>query len=368
MSSIRLRNIVKRYGAAEAVRGIDLEVTPGEFVVLLGPSGCGKTTTLRMVAGLEDITEGDLFIGERHANLSAPKERGVAMVFQNYALYPHMSVRQNMEFALKPLRLDAAEVARRIEDTADILGLAELLERRPSQLSGGQRQRVAMGRAMVRTPQVFLFDEPLSNLDAKLRTQMRLEIRKLHNRLGATTLYVTHDQTEAMTLADRIVIMRDGHIEQVGSPEEIYAHPANVFVAGFIGSPPMNMIPVRMEGATWEADGFSLAPSPHVAGEFAEGRDLIVGVRPADVSVGAADAAGAVRARVEVVEYLGTTALLDARIGAHEMRIETPAAQRPQAGSDIGILFAESNPLHLFDAETGASLASDIATSKQEKE
>ena len=247
MSSIQLKNVIKRYGQVEVVHGVDLDIEEGEFVVLLGPSGCGKTTTLRMVAGLEDVSDGELSIGGAVVNDVAPKNRGVAMVFQNYALYPHMTVRKNMEFALRPMKLDASEVERRIADTAEILGLGDLLERRPSQLSGGQRQRVAMGRAMVRTPDVFLFDEPLSNLDAKLRTQVRWEIGKLHKRLGTTVLYVTHDQVEAMTLADKIVIMRDGYIEQVGSPEEVFAHPRNTFVATFIGSPAMNMIPAVVD-------------------------------------------------------------------------------------------------------------------------
>ena len=356
MSAITLRSIVKRYGAVEVVHGIDLEVEEGEFVVLLGPSGCGKTTTLRMVAGLEDVSDGELTIGGRVVNDVAPKDRGVAMVFQNYALYPHMTVRQNMEFALKPLGLPGAEVARRIDETAGILGLGELLHRKPAQLSGGQRQRVAMGRAMVRTPKVFLFDEPLSNLDAKLRTQVRLEIAKLHARLGTTVLYVTHDQVEAMTLADKIVIMRDGHIEQVGTPEEVYAHPNSTFVATFIGSPAMNMIPARVEGDLLRAEGFALAVPPRFAGRLAEGQAVTIGIRPVGLALGRPDVPGTVRARVEVTEFLGNAALVDLRLGRHDLIAEVPAEGRPDPGAEVGVTFAP-DAIHLFDAQTGATLS-----------
>ncbi len=355
MSSIQLRNVTKRYGQTEVVHEIDLDIAEREFVVLLGPSGCGKTTTLRMVAGLEDVSDGELSIGGRVVNDVAPKDRGVAMVFQNYALYPHMSVRQNMEFALRPLKLDKSEVNRRITDTADILGLGDLLERRPAQLSGGQRQRVAMGRAMVRTPGVFLFDEPLSNLDAKLRTQVRWEIAKLHKRLDSTILYVTHDQVEAMTLADRIVIMRDGYIEQTGTPEEVYAHPRNAFVATFIGSPAMNMVPATVREGQLAGDHVNLPVPGRLADRVAEGQRVTIGIRPPDVSLVDEGTAGALAATVEVTEYLGNEALLDIRIGSHEMIAEVPASRRPAEDSRVFVRF-NSDAIRIFDAETGESV------------
>ncbi|MBO9475287.1 sn-glycerol-3-phosphate ABC transporter ATP-binding protein UgpC [Shimia sp. R10_1] len=356
MSAITLRNVIKRYGAVEVVHGIDLDVEEGEFVVLLGPSGCGKTTTLRMVAGLEDVSDGDLSIGGARVNEVAPKDRGVAMVFQNYALYPHMTVRQNMEFSLKPLSLPADEVARRVDEVASTLGLAELLSRRPAQLSGGQRQRVAMGRAMVRTPDVFLFDEPLSNLDAKLRTQVRLEIAKLHNRLGTTVLYVTHDQVEAMTLADKIVIMRDGHIEQVGTPEQVYSQPNNTFVATFIGSPPMNMIPARVRQGRLEADGLLLSVPDRFKGVLAEDQAVTIGIRPNGLSLAKDVDHNTAPARVEVTEYLGNEALLDLRAGPHELIAEVPALGRPAPGAEVTVHF-DPDALHLFDTASGDSLS-----------
>src|ERR671935_2375579 len=255
MAQVLLRNLNKKFDEVHAVKDVNLEIRDKEFVVLVGPSGCGKTTTLRMVAGLESITSGEVLINDKVVNDLAPMDRDIAMVFQNYALYPHMSVYDNMAFGLKMRKFDRADIARRVQEAAEILGIQELLRRKPRQLSGGQRQRVALGRAIVRHPQVFLFDEPLSNLDAKLRVQMRVELKKLHERLGTTAIYVTHDQVEAMTLGDRVVVMRDGWVQQVGDPLELYNEPANLFVAGFLGSPAMNFVTVQIS----EADGSLLA-------------------------------------------------------------------------------------------------------------
>ena len=247
MAQVAIRGVGKRFGGTTVIHGVDIDIEDGDFAVLVGPSGCGKTTLLRMIAGLEEISEGEILIGGRVVNRMAPKERDIAMVFQNYALYPHMSVRDNMSFSLRLANADKAEIDRRVARAADILGLGKLLDRYPRQLSGGQRQRVAMGRAIVRDPQVFLFDEPLSNLDAKLRVQMRTEIKELHQRLKTTSVYVTHDQIEAMTMADRIVVMHDGVVEQTGGPLDLYDHPVNTFVAGFIGSPAMNLLPGKAQ-------------------------------------------------------------------------------------------------------------------------
>lgn len=355
MSSIQLRAVTKRYGTVEVVHGIDLEIAEGEFVVLLGPSGCGKTTTLRMIAGLEDVSDGELSIGGNLVNSVAPKDRGVAMVFQNYALYPHMTVRQNMEFALRPLKLAKLESERRITETANLLGLAELLARRPAQLSGGQRQRVAMGRALVRTPEVFLFDEPLSNLDAKLRTQVRLEIGKLHKRLGTTIVYVTHDQVEAMTLAGKIVIMQDGYIEQIGSPQEVFTKPQNSFVASFIGSPAMNMVPATISEGKLIGDHVSVDIPDRFKCNLQAGENVVFGIRPSEISVvnDASDATA--KARVEVTEYLGNEALLDLRVGSQELIAEVPAGQCPPDDADIHIRF-NPDALHIFNADTGISV------------
>ncbi len=279
MSSIKLQNLTKRYADGfEAVKGIDLDVADGEFVILVGPSGCGKSTALRMIAGLEDITDGELLIGDEVVNEKAPKDRDIAMVFQNYALYPHMTVRDNMGFALKLAKTDQAEIDRKVNEAARVLDLTQHLERKPANLSGGQRQRVAMGRAIVRDPAVFLMDEPLSNLDAKLRVQTRSEVSRLQQRLGTTMIYVTHDQTEAMTLGDRVAVMRAGTIQQVASPKELYDHPVNLFVAGFIGSPAMNFFPADVKGGRVHLP-FGDVPLPAALGEVPEGR-VIAGVRP----------------------------------------------------------------------------------------
>lgn len=360
MSTVTLRKVKKSYGTTPIVHGIDLDIEKGEFVVLLGPSGCGKTTTLRMVAGLEDISDGEISIGGRVVNHVAPKDRKVAMVFQNYALYPHMTVRQNMEFALKPQKLAPSDAQSRVRRVSEMLGLHELLERRPAQLSGGQRQRVAMGRAMVRTPEVFLFDEPLSNLDAKLRTQVRLEIQKLHQRLGTTVIYVTHDQVEAMTLADKIVIMKEGHIAQAGTPKEVFAHPKNVFVATFIGSPAMNLVPMRAhssDGSIELASASARLTLPVRDGMRVQpGMEVLLGVRPNDVHLvtagGVPANASIFDARVEVTEYLGVEALLDLRLGEHEILAQVPAAEMPDIGSTVKLWF-DPQALHVFDALSG---------------
>src|SRR5215211_7966147 len=310
MAQVVIRSLNKKYDEVHAVKDVNLEIHDKEFVVLVGPSGCGKTTTLRMVAGLESITSGRILIDDQVVNDLAPMDRDIAMVFQNYALYPHMSVYDNMAFGLKMRKFDKSEIQQRVHQAAEILGIHEYLRRKPRQLSGGQRQRVALGRAIVRHPRVFLFDEPLSNLDAKLRVQMRVELKKLHERLGTTAIYVTHDQVEAMTLGDRVVVMRDGWVQQVGDPMELYNEPANRFVAGFIGSPAMNFAPVRIvaeKGGLWAiGDGISLevpAPMTNRLGPYA-GRDVTFGIRPEDLRiVSEADTvAQTLDAVVEVVE------------------------------------------------------------------
>jgi multiple sugar transport system ATP-binding protein len=313
MARVLMRSLNKKYDEVHAVIDVNLEIHDQEFVVLVGPSGCGKTTTLRMVAGLESITSGNISIDEKVVNALAPMDRDIAMVFQNYALYPHMSVYDNMAFGLKMRKFDKPEIARRVKEAAEILGIQELLRRKPRQLSGGQRQRVALGRAIVRHPQVFLFDEPLSNLDAKLRVQMRVELKKLHERLGTTAIYVTHDQVEAMTLGDRVVVMRDGRVQQVGDPMELYSTPANRFVAGFLGSPAMNFAGVRIaaqNGGLWaEREGIRIKiPQPIVPrlGDYA-GKEVTFGVRPEDMHIaGEGDPSDlSFDAAVEVVERLG---------------------------------------------------------------
>jgi multiple sugar transport system ATP-binding protein len=284
MATVALEKLVKRYGSVDAVRSIDLSIADREFVALVGPSGCGKSTTLRMIAGLEEISGGNIRIGGQIVNDLPPRARNISMVFQSYALYPHMSVRENMAFSLKIAKRPEAEIARRVKEASEILHLDELLERRPSQLSGGQRQRVAMGRAIVRKPEVFLFDEPLSNLDAKLRTQMRAEIKRLHARVPSTVVYVTHDQVEAMTLADRIVIMRDGRIEQAGTPEEVFHRPATRYVAGFIGSPAMNIVEADIDDDRFVLAGGDWLPMPQrFRNADIKGRRVALGLRPDDV-------------------------------------------------------------------------------------
>ncbi len=351
MATVELDGVVKRYGDVEVIHGVDLHIGDGEFLVLVGPSGCGKSTVLRMVAGLETISDGELRIGGKRVNDVHPRDRDVAMVFQSYALYPHMTVRDNMAFGLRVRKMPQAEIDQRVAGAAQLMELEPLLERLPKQLSGGQRQRVAMGRAIVRNPQVFLFDEPLSNLDAALRGRMRVELKKLHAELGTTMMYVTHDQVEAMTLADRIAVIHQGVLQQVGPPAELYDTPANVFVAGFIGAPQMNFLPARAEGQAATGDGFTL-PLPRETGG-----DVVAGVRPHDFSI--VDAAGAaVRATVEVVEPLGWESHLHARVGELEVLAQVPAEQTAGLGPGDAVgLAVEPAHVHLFDRKTEQALS-----------
>src|SRR5499433_1169186 len=324
MAQVVLKDLNKKYDEVHAVKDVNLTIRDKEFMVLVGPSGCGKTTTLRMVAGLEEITAGEIAIGDRVVNDLPPKDRDIAMMFQNYALYPYMSVYDNMAFGLKMRKFPKAEIAKRVQDAAEILGIHDLLKRKPRQLSGGQRQRVAVGRAIVRHPQVFLFDEPLSNLDAKLRVQMRVELKRLHERLETTAIYVTHDQVEAMTLGSRVVVMKDGWVQQVGEPLEIYTKPANKFVAGFIGSPSMNFISVTLteqSGTLYaEASGVKIKVPADRAARLAayKGQHIALGIRPEDLRLaGGGDPADATfDALVEVVEPLGSEILLDVKVGS----------------------------------------------------
>ncbi|MEP1934511.1 MAG: sn-glycerol-3-phosphate ABC transporter ATP-binding protein UgpC, partial [Roseibium sp.] len=327
MTEVTLSNVVKRYGKHQAVHGIDLGIADGEFVVLVGPSGCGKSTTLRMIAGLEDISGGEISIGGRVVNDLPPRERNISMVFQNYALYPHMTVRENLGFSLSIAKKPVAEIESAVRQAAEILGLDELMERKPAELSGGQRQRVAMGRAIVRHPDVFLFDEPLSNLDAKLRTQMRVEIKKLHQKVGNTIIYVTHDQVEAMTLADRIVLMRDGHIVQVGTPLELFNKPVDTFVATFIGSPPMNLINGTVMGAEviQLADGVSVPVPSSARGLVTDGQKVHFGFRadnlmPEGHSVQEEGEKASLDLSVTLTEPLGTETLLFTEIAGTEVQ------------------------------------------------
>ncbi|MGF1562693.1 MAG: ABC transporter ATP-binding protein [Geminicoccaceae bacterium] len=356
MASVDLVDVRKSFGIVEVIHGVDVPIADGEFVVLVGPSGCGKSTLLRMIAGLEPITSGTISIGGRVVNQVPPKERDIAMVFQNYALYPHMTVRDNMGFSLKLRGDTSSHIAERVGIAADILGLGALLDRYPRQLSGGQRQRVAMGRAIVRDPQVFLFDEPLSNLDAKLRVQMRTEIKALHQRLGTTTIYVTHDQVEAMTMADKIVVMHDGIVEQMGAPLELFDNPANTFVAGFIGSPAMNFLEGHLRrgnGAIYVEtdDGLRLHATPDHAGE--DGQRVVYGIRPDRLHL--TGSAHGVPAEVHVVEPTGTEIQVMSRIA----EIEVAAVFRdrhPLSPGETIYLAPEAEHAHLFDAESGQRL------------
>jgi multiple sugar transport system ATP-binding protein len=363
MAQVLMKALNKKYDEVHAVKDVNLHIRDKEFVVLVGPSGCGKSTTLRMVAGLEEITSGEIQIGDRVVNDLPPKDRDIAMVFQNYALYPHMTVYDNMAFGLKMRKFPKAEIEKRVRDAAEILGIQELLKRKPRQLSGGQRQRVAVGRAIVRHPQVFLFDEPLSNLDAKLRVQMRVELKKLHDRLETTAVYVTHDQVEAMTLGDRVVVMKDGWIQQVGEPLELYGRPANRFVAGFIGSPAMNFVEVVINDGAGslmaETQGLRLAVPPAKLNALRpyKGQPVTLGVRPEDVHVAAAgDAPQHVfDATVEVVEPLGSEILLDVRAGRTSIVARVEPGVRVKVHETVK-LAVNADRLHFFDAKSEQAL------------
>jgi multiple sugar transport system ATP-binding protein len=393
MAQIKLEGITKRYpDGYEAVRDMNLAIEDGEFVILVGPSGCGKSTALRMIAGLEDITEGELRIGDEVVNDRAPKDRDIAMVFQNYALYPHMSVRENMGFALKLRGADKGEIDEKVTEAARILDLEPHLDRKPSQLSGGQRQRVAMGRAIVRDPAAFLMDEPLSNLDAKLRVQMRTEVSRIQQRLGTTTVYVTHDQTEAMTLGDRVAVMRSGMLQQVGSPMELYNTPVNLFVAGFIGSPAMNFMPATVQGDSVKLPMGDVRLPQELRERVGrmEGKQLLAGIRPEDfedaaLTGDARDRGSTFQAKIEVLESLGSelyahfTVATDQQIESQELRElaedvgggEVPMAgeegrivARLDPGSEVRVgqeseLWVDATRIHLFDPEDGRNLTAD---------
>lgn len=362
MVEIALKNINKKYENNEnySVTNFDLNIKDREFIVFVGPSGCGKSTTLRMVAGLEDISEGELYIGDKLVNDVAPKDRDIAMVFQNYALYPHMTVYDNMAFGLKLRKYKKEEIKQRVEEAAEILGLTEFLKRKPAALSGGQRQRVALGRAIVRDAKVFLMDEPLSNLDAKLRVAMRAEIAKLHRRLNTTTIYVTHDQTEAMTMADRIVIMKDGFVQQIGTPKEVYNTPVNVFVAGFIGSPAMNFFDVTLtNNIISNGKGLSITlderNAKNLAAKGYEGKKLIFGIRPEDIHseqiVLDANPNSIVHAEVVVSELLGAETMLYTKVDGTEFISKVDARDFHNPGEFIDLSF-NLNKAHFFDADT----------------
>jgi len=355
MAAISLRNVIKRYGlgpkALQVIHGVSAEIADHEFIVIVGPSGCGKSTLLRMVAGLEEISGGDIAIGGRVVNTLEPAERDIAMVFQNYALYPHMSVFDNMAYGLKIAKVPKAEIEQRVNKAAKILELGMLLQRKPRELSGGQRQRVAMGRAIVRQPQVFLFDEPLSNLDAKLRAATRLEIQKLHAELAVTSLFVTHDQVEAMTLAQRMIVMNAGRIEQMGTPEQVYGQPASTFVAGFIGSPPMNLLQGQADGSRYTPTGGTPLALPAAAPRAGA---LTLGLRPEHAQL--TDGTGW-PLKVELLEMLGAERLVYGRLGGAAFTLRIEATLRPPKPGDTVMLHVPPEHLHWFDSGTGQRVA-----------
>jgi multiple sugar transport system ATP-binding protein len=357
MATVTFDHVWKRFGDFAAVKDLTLEIADGEFMVLVGPSGCGKTTSLRMIAGLEEVTDGALKIGDRVVNDVAPKDRDIAMVFQSYALYPHMSVYDNMAFGLKLRKVPKAQIDERVKDAARILGL-ENLQKKPRELSGGQRQRVALGRAIVREPAVFLMDEPLSNLDAKLRVQTRAEIARLHQRLGTTTVYVTHDQVEAMTMGTRIAVMDKGELQQVGPPQELYENPKKLFVAGFIGSPAMNFVNVSRDGDSVKGEGISLPIPSRYRGGMDGSSDLIAGFRPEHLELGDFPNSASIRAKADVVEFLGDEELLHVTVQGHEGDVVAVVSSEHRVKpGDIIDLKLPLEKLHLFDAASGDSLA-----------
>ena len=363
MAQVSLKNVIKRYDKVLAVNNLNLEIKDKEFMVLVGPSGCGKTTALRMVAGLEEITEGQILIGDRVVNDVSPKDRDIAMVFQNYALYPHMTVYQNMAFGLELRKVPKPIIQQRVNQAAELLGIMDYLQRKPKQLSGGQRQRVALGRAIVREPQVFLMDEPLSNLDAKLRVQTRAELIKLHRRLGITTIYVTHDQVEAMTMGDRIAVMKDGVLQQCDTPMNIYANPVNMFVAGFIGTPSMNFITGTLKqtagGYIFDAGSFQVAPPPLApsALNIYANQEVILGVRPADIFDKGlkipveATAGNTVRTTVDVAEPMGDISTFYLTAGTHNLIATIDAECTAKEGEAFDVVF-DTAKMHLFDRDT----------------
>jgi multiple sugar transport system ATP-binding protein len=392
MAGIELRDVTKRYpDGFEAVKHMDLEIQDGEFIILVGPSGCGKSTALRMIAGLEDITDGEMRIGDQVVNDKAPKDRDIAMVFQNYALYPHMTVRDNMGFALKLAKVDKGEIDKRVEEAAKILDLTQHLDRKPANLSGGQRQRVAMGRAIVREPSAFLMDEPLSNLDAKLRVQMRAEVSRIQDRLGVTTVYVTHDQTEAMTLGDRVAVMRAGVLQQVGPPQELYDNPANLFVAGFIGSPAMNFMPASVEGDLVKLPMVDAPLESSTREALTSAGTLIAGIRPehfedaALVSDDKKPLGRTFKATINLVESMGSELYAHFSVQHEgvqseelaELAQDSGAADVPGGGTDTVVarldpeasvkqgqeadLWVDTSRIHFFDASDGRSLTSETA-------
>ena len=359
MAKVSLRHVFKNFGEVKVVKDFNLEIADKEFIVFVGPSGCGKSTTLRMVAGLEEITDGEIYIGDRMVNHVAPKDRDIAMVFQNYALYPHMNVYENMAFGLKLRKFPKADIDKRVKEAAEILGLSNLLGRKPKELSGGQRQRVALGRAIVRNPAVFLMDEPLSNLDAKLRASMRTELSKLHHRLQTTIIYVTHDQIEAMTMGDRIVVMKDGIVQQVAPPQELYDQPANLFVAGFIGSPTMNFLKgsLSADGKVFDGGTFKLELPAELAAAARNyaGKAMVLGIRPeniqADPEFLATYTGPRIPAKIDVVEPLGSEIYLYLGSGENSITARVEPHLRFKAGQDIE-LAVDVKKVHLFDAET----------------
>ena len=356
MATVRLEHVSKSFAKVVAVEDISIEIEDKTFVALLGPSGCGKTTTLRLIAGLETLSEGNIYIGDRLVNDLSPRERNIAMVFQSYALYPHMSVFDNMAFPLRIRKVPKEETKERVTDTAALLEIRDLLDRKPKQLSGGQRQRVALGRAIVRNPEVFLLDEPLSNLDAKLRVYMRAELKRLQRKLGVTTIYVTHDQVEALTMSDRIAVMNEGRLQQVDGPDELYNMPANTWVAGFIGSPPMNFfdctLVVERQQAFLGASGFSLGIDTQLATvirEKASSAELVMGARPEDITV--TRGKGEISAEIYVVEPVGESTIVDLRMGKHLAKARAPAGFKGEIGENVWVTIAREK-IHIFDKKT----------------